>query len=57
MIGVTLNMGHIWISYEAQEDWYGSANVEVTMTYENSLSDTVNFVLTTNIVFVLYQNF
>ena len=40
-----LYMGHIWISYEAQEDWYGSANVEVTMTYENSLSDTVNFVL------------
>ena len=38
-------MGHIWISYEAQENWYGSANVVVTMTYENSLSDTVNFVL------------
>ena len=38
-------MGYIWISYEAQENWYGSANVEVTMTYENNLSDTVSFVL------------
>ena len=38
-------MGYIWISYEAQENWYGSANVVVTMTYENNLSDTVSFVL------------
>ena len=38
-------MGYIWISYEAQENWYGSANIVVTMTYENNLSDTVSFVL------------
>ena len=37
--------GLIWINYNVEENWNGSANIEVTITDEGNLSDSMNFAL------------
>ena len=40
-----LPSGFIWINYNAEENWNGSANIEVAIADEGGLSDSMNFAL------------